>query len=59
MDSNGNPANYQQSGAPHDSQAMTVLPMQVEEAARDGDPPSRWVAWQQVIGGFLVIFNAQ
>lgn len=59
MDSNGHPSRYQQSGTQEQPQGTAVLPMQVEEAARDGDSPSRWVAWQQVIGGFLVIFNAQ
>ena len=37
---------------------MTVLAMQAEETPAPS-APSRWVAWQQVIGGFLLIFNAQ
>lgn len=59
MDFNGHLSRYQQSGTREQSPEMAVLPMQVEEAARHDASPSRWVAWQQVIGGFLVIFNAQ
>ena len=56
---NGYPPHNQQFGSQQQSQEMTVSSRHAEEAAGGSDSPSRWVAWQQVIGGFLVIFNAQ
>ena len=41
------------------SQEMSLSLVPAEEPAGGSDPLNRWVAWQQVIGGFLVIFNAQ
>ena len=56
---NGLPPPNRQFGSQQQSQEMTVSSIHAEETAGGRDPPSRWVAWQQVIGGFLVIFNAQ
>ena len=56
---NGHPLHNGQFGSQQQSQAMTILSTNAEETAGGSDSPSRWVAWQQVIGGFLVIFNAQ
>ena len=37
-----------------------ALPEDFEEIAADEAPPNGgWMAWLQVVGGFLVIFNAQ
>ena len=37
-----------------------ALPEDFEEIAGDEPPPNGgWMAWLQVVGGFLVIFNAQ
>ena len=45
--------------AQEELQGVTALP-QVEEAAEDDVPPNGGLtAWLQVLGGFLVIFNAQ
>ena len=41
-------------------QETIALPGQFEEIAGDEAPPNGgWMAWLQVVGGFLVIFNAQ
>lgn len=53
-------AHRQQLEAQQMSQEGIVLPGEVEEAAGDEAPPNGgWMAWLQVVGGFLVIFNAQ
>ena len=42
------------------SPETSALPGQFEEIAGDEAPPNGgWMAWLQVVGGFLVIFNAQ
>lgn len=56
---NGHPPHNEQRVSQQQSQEMTVLSTHAEESAGGSDSPSRWVAWQQVVGGFLVIFNAQ
>ena len=46
--------------AQQESQTVIAMPAQVAETTEDDVPPNGgWVAWSQVIGGFLVIFNAQ
>ena len=50
----------QQLEAQQMSQEMTDLSLEVEEIAGDSVPPNGGLkAWLQVLGGFLVIFNAQ
>ena len=46
--------------AQQNSQQTTVLPVQAQEIPRNDDPPNGGLkAWLQVLGGFLIIFNAQ
>ena len=46
--------------AQQDSQQTTVLPVQSQEIPGNDDPPNGGLkAWLQVLGGFLIIFNAQ
>ena len=56
---NGYPPQGRRFESQQQSQEMTASLMPAEEPAGGSNPPSRWLAWQQVIGGFLVIFNAQ
>ena len=51
---------YRPFRAQQNSQQTTVLPVQAQEIPRNDDPPNGGLkAWLQVLGGFLIIFNAQ
>ena len=53
-------SSHQGSEAQQASQTVTAMPAQVAETTEDDVPPNGGlVAWSQVIGGFLIIFNAQ
>ena len=46
--------------APRMSREVNAVPAQFDERTGDEVPPNGgWTAWLQVVGGFLVIFNAQ
>ena len=59
MELDGYPPTCEQPEAQHVSQEMSVSPTRAEPATGYTTPPSTWLAWLQVLGGFLVIFNAQ
>ena len=60
MELQGRISRYRPFRAQQDLQEMTVLPVEAQELPGNDEVPNGGLkAWLQVLGGFLVIFNAQ